>query len=237
VTNPLDQPILSAVNSIAGQSYLFDHSITFIAASDLLKGVPFICLLWSYWFRAGTPASIRRTRDHVACTIVAGVVAIVLGRILALSLPFRVRPRYNPEVHFHIPPSWDQPDLIDWSSFPSDHAVLFSALATGLMFISRRVGIGALAYVALIIGLPRVYLGYHYPTDVLVGMLLGVAIGYTFNVGAAYEAQTRIWQRCETAAPAIFYPGLFAVSEQVATLFGEVRRAALMLINGIRHFW
>jgi len=236
MVNPFDQAILSAVNSIAGKSYLFDHCITFIATSDLVNGLPFICLLWSYWFRAGTAESIRSARDHIACTIAGGILAIVVARILALSLPFRVRPRYNPEAHFHIPPSWDRADLIDWSSFPSDHAVLFSALATGLIFVSRRVGIGALAYVALIIGLPRVYLGYHYPTDVLVGMLLGIAIGYTFNAGATYEAQTRIWRRCE-GAPAIFYPAVFALSEQLATLFGEMRRTAYMLINGIRHFW
>lgn len=237
MVNIFDQAILSAVNSVAGESFLFDHAMGYIATSDLVKGVPFVCLLWSYWFRVGTAEGVRGVRAHVICGLAAGVVAIVLGRILALTLPFRVRPRYDPNVHFHIPASWQPMDLTDWSSFPSDHAALFSALATSLIFISRGVGAGALIYVALLIGFPRIYLGYHYPSDVLGGMLLGVALGYLCNGTAVREALTRKWQHLEAVAPAVFYPLLFILCEQLATMFDGTLRTAYTLNNAIHYLW
>jgi undecaprenyl-diphosphatase len=64
------------------------------------------------------------------------------------------------------------PSPRDNSSFPSAHAVGAAAVAT---LVSRRHGrLGILAWlVALWIGLSRIYLGRHYPTDVLSGYLLG----------------------------------------------------------------
>jgi len=58
------------------------------------------------------------------------------------------------------------------SSFPSQHAVGAAAVA---VLVARRHGrLGAVAWtLALLIGLSRIYLGRHYPTDVLTGYLLG----------------------------------------------------------------
>ena len=60
----------------------------------------------------------------------------------------------------------------DKSSVPSAHAVGAAAVA---VLVARRHGrLGALAWaVALWIGVSRIYLGRHYPTDVLSGFLLG----------------------------------------------------------------
>jgi membrane-associated phospholipid phosphatase len=62
------------------------------------------------------------------------------------------------------------------SSFPSDHAVLAGAVAVGLLLVTRRLlaWIGLLA--ALLIAFSRLYLGVHYPHDVLAGLLLGAAV-------------------------------------------------------------
>ena len=65
--------------------------------------------------------------------------------------------------------------LYGWSSFPSDHAILFMALAVAIFLASRRFGWLALTYTTLCIIGPRVYLGWHWPTDVLAGALLGAA--------------------------------------------------------------
>lgn len=60
-------------------------------------------------------------------------------------------------------------------SFPSDHAVMAGAAAAGLWLVSRR--LGALASVAAVLmGFARVYIGAHYPHDVLAGLALGAAV-------------------------------------------------------------
>jgi membrane-associated phospholipid phosphatase len=56
-------------------------------------------------------------------------------------------------------------------SFPSDHTTVAAALAAGLWLIDRRLGaIGAA--LALVEGFSRVYLGQHYPHDVVAALLL-----------------------------------------------------------------
>ncbi|WP_431950877.1 phosphatase PAP2 family protein [Actinacidiphila sp. bgisy167] len=60
-------------------------------------------------------------------------------------------------------------------SFVSDHATLTMAVAVGLFMVSRRWGLAAIA-VALAEGFCRVYMGVHYPTDVLGGFALGTAV-------------------------------------------------------------
>ena len=68
--------------------------------------------------------------------------------------------------------------LIDRStdpSFPSDHATMAGAVAAGLLLVSWRLGL--LAVVAgAVMAFARVYVGAHYPQDVLAGLALGALV-------------------------------------------------------------
>lgn len=69
-------------------------------------------------------------------------------------------------------------------SFPSDHAVIAGALVTSVLLVVRRSGTqpvpAVLAACAAVLGLflcfARVYVGAHYPGDVVAGLLLGSAV-------------------------------------------------------------
>lgn len=64
-------------------------------------------------------------------------------------------------------------------SFPSGHTSAgFSAASVIYMETRRRIGI-PVAILALLIGLSRLYVGVHYPTDVLAGLISGTLIGVT----------------------------------------------------------
>ncbi|MFD6876002.1 MULTISPECIES: phosphatase PAP2 family protein [unclassified Streptomyces] len=60
-------------------------------------------------------------------------------------------------------------------SFVSGHATLTMALAVGVFLVNRRLGLIGLG-LALTEGLCRVYMGVHYPTDVIGGFALGTAV-------------------------------------------------------------
>ncbi|MFJ7159343.1 phosphatase PAP2 family protein [Streptomyces sp. NPDC101118] len=60
-------------------------------------------------------------------------------------------------------------------SFVSDHATLAMALGVGLFVANRRIGLVGIG-LALVEGLTRVYMGVHYPTDVVGGYALGTAV-------------------------------------------------------------
>ena len=60
-------------------------------------------------------------------------------------------------------------------SFPSDHATMAGAAAAGLLIASRKLGLIAII-AALLMAFARVYVGAHYPGDVLAGLAIGAAV-------------------------------------------------------------
>lgn len=60
-------------------------------------------------------------------------------------------------------------------SFPSDHAVMAGAVAVGVLLANRRLGLVAAA-LAVLMAATRVYVGAHFPLDVVVGLLVGATV-------------------------------------------------------------
>jgi len=95
-----------------------------------------------------------------------GPAAIALNYVVKLMVR---RPR---PVLEGLPPLGGAPSSL---SFPSAHATSSFAVATAM---ARVEPLGALAFVlAFALALGRPYLGMHYPSDVAIGAVLGVALG------------------------------------------------------------
>jgi undecaprenyl-diphosphatase len=61
------------------------------------------------------------------------------------------------------------------ASFPSDHSVLAGSVLAALLLLDRRVGALA-AVVGVLLAASRVYVGAHYPGDVVAGLVVGAAV-------------------------------------------------------------
>jgi undecaprenyl-diphosphatase len=170
----------------------------------------------------------RRNREVVWATVAASFVTMATGIVLGKVLPFRLRPIDNAALGF-VRPAGQQP-IQNWpSAFPSDHAVLFFGLAIGGWFISRRLGAAALAFALLFIGIPRIYTGYHHPTDILAGAGLGIAGGVLANQASVRRWVTAIPMRIDDRYPGLAGSVLFFILIQVATVFWEPRFVLAMI--------
>jgi undecaprenyl-diphosphatase len=224
--NAFDDSIVHWLNAMVGRSPMFDKAMAFVSGNALIQGALFISIFWYYWFSPADDANRKRTREHLLCTFAGGMVAIVVGRVLALTLPFRMRPRFEPSLHFVLPQGLDPGTFWDWSAFPSDHAVMFSALATGLFFISWRVGLLSLLYTIVIVLFPRLYLGIHYATDIIAGTAVGAICGVCVNI-APTRARISGWAlRLEHTSPGAFYVAMFIATFLFATMFDSLRDGA-----------
>ena len=230
----IDLPILRFLTSFVGKSSLFDHLVHAVSRYDTFKGVVMMSLLWFAWFaRRRRDDEGRRDDRRVVLVIVlfGSVATVLLSRVLQLALHLHQRPILA-NLGLHFPPFMDLSSVNPWNSFPSDHSMLFFSLSTGLWKVDRRIGLVGFLWSAIVIDLPRVYLGLHYPSDVVVGAILGVVCMYGFMRLPLYDAADRVltWSRSHEAT---FYWIAFMITEQVAHLFDDIRRLGFTLLGHV----
>lgn len=111
----------------------------------------------------------------------------VFNNILLKPLVARMRPyEYSEKVVLLVGKAND-------FSFPSGHTGSAFAIAVVVcLMLPRKYGIVALG-MAVLMGYSRLYVGIHYPTDVLGGALLGVITSYlSYFVFRRYEARKEL---------------------------------------------
>ena len=178
--------------------------------------------LWWAWFWPNS--NLRLNRSYLLSALLGAVVALFVARILAHALPLRTRPILDPSLHFRLPfGAPDQSNWTIWSSFPSDHAALFVALLAGIWLACRRAGLILLLYVLIAILFPRIYIGIHYPTDVLAGAVLGAGSVLMLSWSKIRNLWTGHVLNWIERSPAFAYAVLFLVTFEIGTLFWDIR--------------
>jgi undecaprenyl-diphosphatase len=231
--NIFDLSILNFLNTFAHRSETFDSLVVFLLWNNFVKGGIIMGFFWWAWAQDDERAV---KREYLLLGFGLSIASVIAARLLALSLPFRERPLRNPLLDFQLPYTMDGSALETWSSFPSDHAVVFFSLAAAIWFASRRLGIVAALYALFVISLPRIYAGVHYPTDVVAGAVLGWCIASFSKVTSLRIHLARPVLRWMEKQPGAFYSLLFLATFELAELFSTLRIAAHPVTHLIKPF-
>ncbi|MFE1807942.1 MULTISPECIES: phosphatase PAP2 family protein [unclassified Streptomyces] len=140
-------------------------------------GVFALLMLVAWWRarRAGAPAAVTALAVPLVTVLAFGVDSL-------LKLAVR---EDRPCERLHALTLEACPAPGDWS-FPSNHAALASAAAFALLLVSRRLGLVAMV-AAVLMAASRVWVGVHYPHDVLIGFAVGALV--------ALVATWAVWRR------------------------------------------
>lgn len=223
MTPYIDQYILEILNKQVHVSPAFDDIIVFLSSNSLFKGAVFMVVLWWKWFQCPDSSSGNGCRQVILGVLMGCLLGVGVTRVLTHVFANRPRPLHNTELHLKPVQQDLVSDSADTSSFPSDHATVFFALASGLFFLSRRLGVAAVLYVVFFICAPRLYLGLHYPSDLLAGGIIGVVTAVAANLPAVQRVFYAPVVRWQYMHPSPFYVGLFLMSSQLDEMFGGVR--------------
>ena len=160
--------------------YFFNHTIStgfldrfFSIITDVSKWyLAYIILVGIAFFKGGRRGKIA-----------------VIGLILLIVVSDQTGYRILKELFERVRPCYVLADVINpvgcagGFSFPSNHALNNFAAAVFLLRLFPNYK-WIFLVVAILVSISRIYLGVHYPSDVIGGALIGVAFGYLFSIAA-----------------------------------------------------
>jgi undecaprenyl-diphosphatase len=155
----MDSSLFSWINGLAGLNPALDLLMVWIAKYALLI---FILTLLALWFSK----NVKYQRGAFLAGLSA-LIALGIGQVIGMVF-LRPRPYYSIPTHLLIGRTLD-------TSFPSDHATFAFAIAAMLWQVNRRLSV-ALLLLSALMGFARVYVGAHYPLDILGGAVLGIGV-------------------------------------------------------------
>jgi undecaprenyl-diphosphatase len=159
----VDYRVYHAVNVFVAQ-----HAWLGRGFADVEKVMPVVLGICAFglWLLA-RPGAGRQWKVASASALASGALALLINQLIAKGWR-RERPyAAHPSAHVWVARSHD-------ASFPSDHASAAFGIAFAVLFFDRVVGALFLLAAALIAA-GRVFVGAHYPTDVLAGLVVGLA--------------------------------------------------------------
>jgi membrane-associated phospholipid phosphatase len=210
----LDHWITGWLNQGVGHWLAFDNAVRVLTDWNFFRAAWLGCfLVWAWHTYRDEDRRLRLIAGLAGVFVATGLSKLLQVVFFVHSRPFTVAD----QLGYHIPASlfvrWG-----DGNCFPSDTASAYFAVAALVLSLSRGWGYAAFAWVTLVIALPRVYLLYHWPSDLVAGALLGTGVVALFQ----HERVVRVFAGVSTFEKrhaAVFYPVMFVVIYEIVDSF------------------
>ncbi len=165
--NQFDVTVFHAINGMAGHHPILDALMSFFTQYAL---EPYAILFMLAWFLL--PKRDIQGRQTLIISGLSGVLSLLINVVIS-HIWFRSRPFVSlPKGTFTqlIPHSVD-------ASFPNDHASGSFGFAAATWGKSNRWIRYTFTVLAVVVAFSRVYVGVHWPTDVLASFVVGTFAG------------------------------------------------------------
>lgn len=176
----MDYLLFTYLNNLAGRWICLDSIAIFFAhylVYFLVAGAAVVFFL------------IKNKKERIRYLFLAGA-SVILSRLIITELIRFIWHRSRPFVDYQVN------QLIEHSafgSFPSGHVAFLFALSAAIYFFGKKIypaynrrllrGVGWLFFIfSFLIGLSRVFVGIHYPLDILGGMVVGIFSAFIVNI-------------------------------------------------------
>jgi undecaprenyl-diphosphatase len=168
----LNEQLFRFINGAAGQSPWLDQFFVFVTHYFVYALVG-VSLIWFFIIRPRRETGLREKFSTyrqalllaLSLLLTWGVVEVIKG-FVAFPRPLQLIDGVHSLVLFG-----------SYDSFPSAHTAVAFAAASFVYQYSRTTGVSMYA-LALLVGVSRIFVGVHFPLDVLVGALLGTSVSW-----------------------------------------------------------
>jgi len=154
----VNEQLFLTINGLSHQSPFLDRLMVFCAQYIPFILIALVVYLWLLGKKPGRRAAVRATLSGGAALVLARIVGAfhyqALPSVLGLGRPLILHAANN--------------------TFPSDHVSFSFGLAMSLLFSGSFLWAESL-FLAVLVAFARVYVGVHFPLDVLAGALVGTA--------------------------------------------------------------
>ncbi|SHJ94321.1 undecaprenyl-diphosphatase [Desulforamulus aeronauticus] len=145
----MNYQLFKAINDLAGEYPILDGFMVFVSQKSIFFYALILILMW---FRN------ERYMRIVIYAAITGCLGLFINFVIT-QIYFEPRPFVAHSVHLLIKHAAD-------ASFPSNHTTGAFALALGVFIRQHKIG-SRLLFVAILTGISRIFVGHHYPFDVL----------------------------------------------------------------------
>ncbi|KIV69819.1 Bacitracin transport permease protein BCRC [Bacillus mycoides] len=176
----MNYTVFQWINNFAGSSKLLDTLMIAITNSAAYVAILFMLILW---FNNGKKENAIRKQYTVLYTTLSVSIALLVN-VLIHAVYYHPRPFITHHVNQLVPHAAD-------SSFVSDHSVLVFSIA--FVFILRGEKLKYIALIwAVLVGVSRMYVGVHYPLDILgAAFLTFITSGLVMQSARIFEPLVR----------------------------------------------
>ncbi|WP_413302402.1 undecaprenyl-diphosphatase [Bacillus sp. 1P10SD] len=155
----MNYQIFQAINQLAGHHPFIDKVMILTTQYALIV---YAIVLLLMWFFGKEPH-----KYSVVYASVTGGLGLIINFVIG-HIYYEPRPFVTHKVHLLIQHAKD-------ASFPSDHTTGAFSLALAILLRHPKIGLSMMLF-AIVTGISRIYVGHHYPFDVLGSIFVGVFV-------------------------------------------------------------